>query len=56
MNQQNFTDAAWFGSTYRMHRFRTTASPVKGLTADILVWLLVSMPLPLFVRLTDWAN
>ncbi|KAI0249909.1 NUDIX hydrolase domain-like protein [Lactifluus subvellereus] len=33
----NFTDAAWFGSTYRMHRFRSTASPVKGLTADILL-------------------
>jgi len=24
-------------SLYRMHRFRTTASPVKGLTADILI-------------------
>jgi hypothetical protein len=24
-------------TTYRMHRFRTSASPVKGLTADILV-------------------
>ena len=28
----------WLGdSVYRMHRFRSTASPVKGLTADILV-------------------
>ena len=26
--------------TYRMHRFRTSASPIKGLTADILVCLL----------------
>jgi hypothetical protein len=25
------------GTTIRMHRFRSTASPVKGLTADILV-------------------
>jgi len=33
----NFTDVAWLGSTYRMHRFRSTASPVKGLTADILL-------------------
>ncbi|KAF4613683.1 hypothetical protein D9613_007856 [Agrocybe pediades] len=24
-------------STYRMHRFRTSASPIKGLTSDILV-------------------
>lgn len=24
-------------SLYRMHRFRTTASPIKGLTSDILV-------------------
>lgn len=24
-------------TSYRMHRFRTSASPVKGLTADILV-------------------
>ncbi|KAI9454576.1 NUDIX hydrolase domain-like protein [Lactarius psammicola] len=33
----NFTDGPWLGTTYRMHRFRSTASPVKGLTADILV-------------------
>ncbi|KAI0297261.1 hypothetical protein B0F90DRAFT_1811158 [Multifurca ochricompacta] len=33
----NFTDASWLGGTYRMHRFRSTASPVKGLTADILL-------------------
>jgi peroxisomal coenzyme A diphosphatase NUDT7 len=26
-------------STYRMHRFRSTASPIKGLTSDILVSL-----------------
>jgi len=33
----NFTDNAWMGTTVRMHRFRSTASPVKGLTADILL-------------------
>lgn len=33
----NFTDGPWMGTTYRMHRFRSTASPVKGLTADILL-------------------
>ncbi|KAH9057844.1 NUDIX hydrolase domain-like protein [Lactarius vividus] len=33
----NFTDGPWLGPTYRMHRFRSTASPVKGLTADILL-------------------
>ncbi|GBE88498.1 hypothetical protein SCP_1303140 [Sparassis crispa] len=28
----------WLGnSTYRMHRFRSSASPVKGLTSDILI-------------------
>lgn len=28
----------WLGdTTYRMHRFRSTASPIKGLTSDILV-------------------
>ncbi|TFK19117.1 hypothetical protein FA15DRAFT_727411 [Coprinopsis marcescibilis] len=25
------------GTTYRMHRFRTSASPIKGLTSDILI-------------------
>jgi peroxisomal coenzyme A diphosphatase NUDT7 len=25
------------GHTYRMHRFRSSASPIKGLTADIMV-------------------
>jgi hypothetical protein len=34
---QNFTDSPWLGNIYRLHRFRSTASPVKGLTADILV-------------------
>lgn len=29
-------------TTYRMHRFRTSASPVKGLTADILVCMNLS--------------
>lgn len=29
------------GSLYRMHRFRSSASPVKGLTADILVSLIL---------------
>jgi len=32
------TPLPWFGdAVYRMHRFRSTASPVKGLTADILI-------------------
>lgn len=26
-------------TAYRMHRFRTSASPIKGLTSDILVRL-----------------
>ena len=34
---QNFKDSPWLGNIYRLHRFRSTASPVKGLTADILV-------------------
>jgi hypothetical protein len=42
---QNFTDALWLGGMYRLHRFRSTASPVKGLTADILVGFL-SFPCP----------
>jgi len=33
----SFSDVPWLGTMYRMHRFRSTASPVKGLTADILV-------------------
>ncbi|KAI9512963.1 NUDIX hydrolase domain-like protein [Russula earlei] len=33
----NTTDVPWLGGMYRMHRFRTTASPVKGFTADILL-------------------
>jgi len=33
----NFTDHPWLGSIYRLHRFRSAASPVKGLTADILL-------------------
>lgn len=28
---------AFDGLVYRMHRFRTCASPIKGLTADILI-------------------
>ncbi|KAI0292152.1 NUDIX hydrolase domain-like protein, partial [Russula brevipes] len=32
-----FSDVPWLGRMYRMHRFRSAASPVKGLTADILV-------------------
>lgn len=40
MCTQNSSDTPipWLGGVlYRMHRFRSTASPVKGLTADILV-------------------
>ncbi|TDL16497.1 hypothetical protein BD410DRAFT_795352 [Rickenella mellea] len=34
----NSTVHPWFAdATYRMHRFRSTASPIKGLTADILI-------------------
>ena len=35
-------------TTYRMHRFRTSASPIKGFTADILVCL----PLSFSIKLT----
>ncbi|KAG8781777.1 hypothetical protein FRC12_021542 [Ceratobasidium sp. 428] len=32
------TDAQWLhGTWYRMHRYRTTTTPIKGLTSDILV-------------------
>lgn len=37
---QNSTDSqwSWIGdSSYRMHRFRSSASAIKGLTAEILV-------------------
>jgi hypothetical protein len=37
---QSTTDSAVAilgNAMYRMHRFRSTASPIKGLTADILV-------------------
>lgn len=36
----NITDSTWTqirNTVYRMHRFRTSASPVKGLTSDILI-------------------
>ncbi|KAK7691112.1 hypothetical protein QCA50_006215 [Cerrena zonata] len=36
----NWTDVTvpWLGNTgYRMHRFRASASPIKGLTAEILI-------------------
>jgi len=34
------SEAQWLrGSAYRMHRFRSTSTPVKGLTADILILL-----------------
>ncbi|KZP00649.1 hypothetical protein CALVIDRAFT_544186 [Calocera viscosa TUFC12733] len=34
----NTTDRAWlWDSAYRMHRFRSSHTPVKGLTADILM-------------------
>ena len=38
-NKQNCSDAEWAGFSYRMHRFRSAASPIKGLTSDILVSL-----------------
>lgn len=40
LTSQNTTDVrldGLDGLIYRMHRFRTCASPIKGLTADILV-------------------
>lgn len=34
----NTSDSVWIqGSEYRMHRFRTTQTPIKGLTSDILI-------------------
>jgi hypothetical protein len=39
---------------YRMHRFRSTASPVKGLTADILVSTLKTL-LPRFSSIDELA-
>ncbi|KZW02768.1 hypothetical protein EXIGLDRAFT_713756 [Exidia glandulosa HHB12029] len=34
----NTSDTEWlYGMQYRMHRIRTTHSPIKGLTADILL-------------------
>jgi len=34
----NTNDVQWLSETsYRMHRFRSTASPIKGLTSDILI-------------------
>jgi peroxisomal coenzyme A diphosphatase NUDT7 len=45
---QNFSDnpVPWLeNSTYRMHRFRSSASAIKGLTAEILVSMpTISMP------------
>lgn len=35
-------ELAWLGnSTYRMHRFRSSASAIKGLTAEILVSMIL---------------
>ncbi|KAG8908505.1 hypothetical protein FRB99_005864 [Tulasnella sp. 403] len=35
---QNTSDLTWLNhSTYRMHRFRSVSTPIKGLTADILI-------------------
>lgn len=36
----NYADSRWAwmgGSTYRLHRFRTAAAAIKGLTADVLI-------------------
>jgi len=34
------SEAQWLrGSSYRMHRFRSTSTPIKGLTSDILILL-----------------
>ena len=58
---QNFKDSPWLGNLYRLHRFRSTASPVKGLTADILVCpphlIFFSLPLSsLSLLLTNCAK
>lgn len=58
---QNFKDSPWLGNIYRLHRFRSTASPVKGLTADILVCpphlIFFSLPLSsLSLLLTNCAK
>jgi peroxisomal coenzyme A diphosphatase NUDT7 len=39
-------------TTYRMHRFRSSASPVKGLTADIMVFT----PLVVFCLPLTWYS
>ena len=37
-------ELAWLGnSTYRMHRFRSSASAIKGLTAEILVSMILAV-------------
>lgn len=34
---RTYTDIPWLGSTYRLHRFRSSHQLVKGLTADVLI-------------------
>jgi peroxisomal coenzyme A diphosphatase NUDT7 len=55
IHSQNSSDTLlpWLGgAVYRMHRFRSTASPVKGLTADILVCFICSSA----VLPSPWLN
>lgn len=34
---RTYTDVPWLGSTYRLHRFRSSHQLIKGLTADVLI-------------------
>ena len=34
---RTYTDIPWLGSTYRLHRFRSSRQLIKGLTADVLI-------------------
>ncbi|PWY97083.1 hypothetical protein BCV70DRAFT_203191 [Testicularia cyperi] len=34
---RTYTDIPWLGSTYRLHRFRSSKQLIKGLTADVLI-------------------
>ncbi|KAF9779282.1 NUDIX hydrolase domain-like protein, partial [Thelephora terrestris] len=36
---QDFNPGAIVGRSYRMHRFRSTGSPITGLTADIMIFV-----------------
>ena len=53
---QNFTDSQWTwlgNSAYRMHRFRSSASAIKGLTAEILVSVVRAHQVSLLAHCAD---